>query len=102
MKENLGFSKKEQSFLKKWSVIRKKGKLRYIIIRGLIHGLSIFSVWFIVTLIEVQMSEYKQALYTPEYLMKRSMTWLITYVLIGLVIAQGSWKAKEDKFRYLS
>lgn len=102
MNESIGISKKEKSFLDKWSVIRTKGKLRYIITRGLLHGLLLFSVWFVVTLLEIQMSEFKQALYSPEYLMKRSITWLITYLLIGIVIANGSWKGKEEKYMYLS
>lgn len=102
MSDSLGIKESEKSFIKKWSVIRKKGKLRYVFTRGLFYGIILFIIWLIVTLIEINMSEFKQAIYTQDYMIRRSITWFLVYLITGLVIARGSWKAKEEKYKYLT
>ena len=70
--------------------------------RGVCGGLLLFAVWLIVTFIEISMSEFLQAVYTPEELQKKSLIWFTAYLLIGFVLSTGRWKGMEEKYEYLS
>ncbi|GAA3409127.1 hypothetical protein ACFFNY_08900 [Paenibacillus hodogayensis] len=102
--EKAGLSDKELAFLKRWSSIRKKGRARYIGSRGFLIGILLFAVWFVITMIEINTSEFEKALYTQyvSAFVKKCVIWFVSYMIIGCVIASGMWKQKEEKMNYLS
>lgn len=102
MSRSIGLTEREKKFIRKWSAIRAKGRTRYVWTRGICGGLLLFAVWLIVTLIEISMSEFLQAVYTPEELQKKSLIWFTAYLLIGFVLSTGRWKGMEEKYEYLS
>lgn len=102
MSGDLQLSDKEARFVARWSAIRAKGKRRYILLRGFTMSLLLFAIWFVVTLIEVQFSEFQSALFTWSDYMNRSLIWLVCYHLIGFTLAFSAWKGRERKFDYLT
>lgn len=95
---------KDKAFISKWTVIRQKGKLRYVATRGAGYGLLLFGVWLLVTWAEIGLSEFQQALYAEHRydFLRRCVIWFVCYVWIGFIIAMGSWRRKEEKLNYLS
>ena len=59
----LGLSDKDSLFLKKWSRTRAKGKKKYVLLNGIMFGVLLFLVWLVVTLIEINVSEFQKSLY---------------------------------------
>lgn len=102
MHKTLGLKERDKNFIKKWSVIRKKGKLRYVLTRGLSYGIFLFFVWFVVTFVSINTSEFEQAIYSHEFMLKKSIAMFIVYLIAGIIFGMGSWKAKEEKFNYLT
>ncbi|WP_020618161.1 hypothetical protein [Paenibacillus daejeonensis] len=102
MPQELKLSDKEARFVDRWSAVRNKGKMRYIIMRGIIGGLLLFAIWFVVTLIEIRFSEFQSALFTWPDFMRRSLIWLVVYQLIGFTLAASAWKGQERKYDYLT
>ena len=104
MADHYGLSLKEKKFIRRWSAVRAKGKVRYIVTRGLLFGLGLFAVWFIVTWIEINMSDFKRAVIFQDYdsFLRRCMIWFVCEMIIGFVIASGVWKRKEERLEYLS
>ncbi|MCQ6561184.1 hypothetical protein [Paenibacillus mendelii] len=98
----LGVRDRERAFLARWSEIRKKGRIRYTISRGGLYGLLLFGVWLAVTLIELNLSEFQQAIWTRDAFIRQCVIWFVCEMLIGGVLAHQGWKAKENKFKYLS
>lgn len=100
----LGLSDKELLFINKWSRTRAKGKIRFIITRGIIYGCILFLVWLVVTLIEINVSEFQKTLYYehPSHFVKRGFIWLFWYMVFGLGLSSAAWKGKEEKYKYLS
>jgi len=95
---------KELLFLKKWSRIRKKGRLKYVITRGFTLGLLLFSIWLIITIIEISMSEFEKTLYFEQLsnFIEKCVIWFICQMALGFILANGMWKRKEEKMEYLS
>lgn len=102
MAESLGLKQSEKKFVKKWSAIRSIGRTRYVLTRGFIFGVCVFSIWLGITLIEMNISEYKRALYNNEHLIKSGAIWFVIYQCWGLIMAWSDWRNKEEKYRYLS
>jgi hypothetical protein len=104
MNNQSGLSSKEQAFVRRWNAVRSKGKRRYIVTRGIGLGLVLFAVWLAITLLEIRLSEFEQALYQqhPAVMWRKCLIWLGCYLLLGLTLAWSSWKGREDKFHYLS
>lgn len=102
MAERMGHWSRETDFLTKWSSIRGKGKARFILTRGSLLGLLLFAVWLVVTIIEINVSDFEKAAFSWDVFIRRSVTWFICEMVIGLVLAISIWRGKEEKFRYLS
>jgi len=98
----LGVSDKEKAFLARWSTIRQRGRILYTISRGCLYGLLLFGVWLTVTMIEINLSEFQQAIYSRDAFIGKCVIWFVCEMLIGGILANQSWKAKENKFKYLS
>lgn len=95
-------SPKEERFVARWSSIRERGKLRYIVLRGVVGGLLLFAIWFGVSLLEIRLSEFKSALFTWPDFLNRSLIWFVCYQLIGFTLAFSAWRAKESRYDYLT
>jgi hypothetical protein len=91
---------KEKTFLLEWSAIRKKGKASYILTRGSLFGLIIFNFWVVVTIVEINMSDFKLALYTWESFLKSCTIWFTLEFLLGFVIAIWCWKGREEMYHH--
>ncbi|MDF2925974.1 MAG: hypothetical protein K0R57_4888 [Paenibacillaceae bacterium] len=102
MADLLGLGPKEQNFLNKWSKIRRKGMVRYIITRGFLYGLLLFAVWLIGSAIDIRLSEFEQALFTWSQFLRSCVLWFIVELLIGFTLSFQSWRGRESKYRYLS
>lgn len=100
----MGQGPKEEAFIRRWTAIRNRGKARYIMTRGSLTGLLLFAVWLIVTLIEINMSEFQKALYTadPGTFLGKCIIWLVCYSAMGVLLAASRWKGNEEKYHYLS
>jgi len=93
---------REKEFIRRWSSIRQKGKLGYMLTRTLLLGLLLFSVWLTVTAIEISNSEFQKAIFTWRDFGFRCLNWFCFYQLLGFVIARGLWKRNEERYHYLS
>lgn len=104
MADEASLTKKEQAYVIKWAAIRQSGRMRYVITRGIIFGLLLFGLWLLVSLIEINLSEFERTLYReyPGAFFRRALIWLVCYQILGWVFARGNWKRKEEKYHYLS
>ncbi|WP_377566691.1 hypothetical protein [Paenibacillus chungangensis] len=98
----LGLGEKEISFLTKWTDIRKGGRVRYITTRGSLLGLILFAIWLVITIIEINISDFEKAVFTWDSFVRQCITWFVCEFIIGFIIANQSWKSREEKFHYLS
>lgn len=95
----------DSSFFSKWSTIRQKGRMRYIISRGTVIGLILFTVLFIIRIIEVNFSEIEKFVYQEfgmGYFLRRTFVYLPFYLTIGFSFSIGSWRKKEEQYQYLT
>ncbi|MBD2845364.1 hypothetical protein IDH44_09190 [Paenibacillus sp. IB182496] len=99
MAEEINISDRQRKFMCKWAAVRSKGKLRYILSRGLILGALLFGIWLIVNYYFEDKARY--ALYPGQW-NSSHVIWLVTYVVIGFSSSFWRWKGKEDKFYYYS
>ncbi|ALS28546.1 hypothetical protein IJ21_31520 [Paenibacillus sp. 32O-W] len=97
-----GHGKREQGFVARWTAVRRKGKGRYVMTRGLLFGLPLYAVWLAVTLIEIAVSEFRQALFDRGDFAVSMLIWFVVYMTIGMVLAAHRWRANEAKYRYLT
>lgn len=83
---------------------KKKGRMRYVLTRGIAFGILIFLVWLGGTILEILMSDFKRIFYLGyiSIFAIRCVVWFIGSKLLGLTFANGMWKRKEKKFEYLS
>lgn len=99
-----GLTEREKTFLMRWSRIRKSGKLRYIVTRGLGFGLMLYGIWFAITILEISSSEFERAVYFDniQNLVKKCAIWFVCYMTYGFIVSVTLWKKKEEKYEHLS
>jgi len=97
-------AKKEKDFASSWERIRAKGRFKYIISRGMLYGLLLFAVWFFITVLEINFSEFKKAIFeqNQSYWIRKCAIWFCVFVTQGLFFASYRWKKNESDFLYLS
>lgn len=102
---DVGKSDQDLAFVQKWSRIQKRGKIFYIVTRGIGIGIIIFLVSLSFTLYKTYHSEFWQTVYFYEhrdYFIRKCLTDLFFYSGYGCVFAYILWKHKEEKMHYLS
>lgn len=105
MSENSVIVENDGSFFSKWSKIRLKGRMRYIISRGIVIGLILFTLYVIIEIIEINLSEFEKYIYQEYgmgYFIRRTVVYLPFYLTLGFSFSIGSWRKKEGQYQYLT
>lgn len=84
---------RDRKFYEKWKLIREKGRVKYIITRGIPLGIIVYLFWTIVTLI------FDKHKFDPDLYKSRFYYYGIIYSIYGFVIAGYAWKNKEEKYK---
>lgn len=95
---------KDRKFVQRWAAIRARGRVLYVITRGIGFGSLLFAVWLTLTLIDINSSQFKQALHDENsgMLLEKSLLWFGCYAVLGGVFANSRWKRQEDRYNYLT
>lgn len=105
MSENSVIVENDGSFFSKWHNIRQKGKMRYIISRGTVIGLILFTIYLIIAIIEINLSEFEKFIYQEfgmGYFFRKTLVYLPFYLTLGFSFSIGSWRKKEEQYQYLT
>lgn len=83
---------RDERFYRKWTVIRKKGKARFVISRGLVHGLLLYVVWALATWF------LDKDKFDPEFFVTRYYYYFLIYLIVGFIISSGAWKGQNNRY----
>lgn len=101
----IGKSEQDLAFVRKWSRVQKRGKIFYIVTRGIGIGSLMFLISLSFTLYETYHNEAWQTIYFyshRDYFIKKCLTDLLILSGYGGIFASMLWKHKEEKMHYLS
>lgn len=85
----------DEVFYSKWTLTRKKGKFNYILLRGFLYWIIIYTVWVAVTLI------FDKNKFNADTFQLRFIYWGILYLISGFVISYCSWKNQDKRYNNL-
>lgn len=92
----IGYSDRQIRFLGRWAETRKKGKVRYVILRGVLLGIALFMIWLSFSFRDFQYYKSEAAFFI------RCAMWMVWSFILGFNFAWLIWRKREEKYEYLS
>ena|SRR5690606_21769393 len=92
----IGYSDRQIRFLGRWAKTRKKGKVRYVILRGVLLGIALFMIWLSFGFRDFQYYKSEAVFFI------RCAMWKVWSFILGFNFAWLIWRKREEKYEYLS
>ncbi|GIO96168.1 hypothetical protein J14TS5_12540 [Paenibacillus lautus] len=83
---------RDERFYRKWTAIREKGKGKFVLSRGLAHGIFLYAVWAAAT------GLLDQDKFTPEHFVARYYYYFPIYMIVGFIISNGAWSGNNKRY----
>lgn len=87
---------RDERFYRKWTLIREKGKARFVLSRGLAHGLFLYAVWAAATWL------LDKDRFAPEHFATRYYYYFLIYMIVGFIISSGAWRGQNTRYDNLT
>lgn len=83
---------RDERFYRKWTQIRAKGKARFVLSRGLLHGFLLFIVWAAATWF------LDKDKFDPDFFVTRYYYYFPIYMIVGFIISNGAWSGNNKRY----
>lgn len=83
---------RDERFYHKWTAIREKGKARFVLSRGLLHGFLLYVVWAAATWF------LDKDKFDPDFFVTRYYYYFLIYMIVGFIISNGAWSGNNKRY----
>ena len=86
---------KEKAFYDKWTVIRNKSRIGYMLSRGVVFWIVIYAIWLLATYL------FDKEKFASDTFALRILYYGGIYFILGIVFSNRLWNSKEKRYAIL-